>query len=95
VVVVDASHGNSRKDHRRQIVVVRDLAGQVAAGERAIRGVMVESNLVAGRQDLDRRHPERLAYGTSVTDACVDLPTTEVVLAELAEAVRSRRRAVA
>jgi len=56
---------------------------------------MVESNLVAGRQDLDRRHPERLEYGTSVTDACVDLPTTEVVLAELAEAVRTRRRAVA
>ncbi len=91
VVVVDASHGNSRKDHRRQIDVVRDLAGQVAAGERAIRGVMVESNLVAGRQDLDQRHPERLEYGVSVTDACVDPATTEVVLAELAEAVRSRR----
>ena len=91
VVVVDASHGNSQKDHRRQIVVVRDLAGQVAGGERAIRGVMVESNLVAGRQDLDRRHPERLEYGVSVTDACVDPATTEVVLAELAEAVRARR----
>jgi 3-deoxy-7-phosphoheptulonate synthase len=93
VVVVDASHGNSQKDHRRQIVVVRDLSEQVAAGERAIRGVMVESNLVAGRQDLDRRHPERLEYGVSVTDACVDPGTTEAVLAELAEAVRSRRRA--
>jgi 3-deoxy-7-phosphoheptulonate synthase len=54
---------------------------------------MVESNLVAGRQDLDRRHPERLQYGVSVTDACVDLDTTEVVLAELAEAVRARRGA--
>jgi 3-deoxy-7-phosphoheptulonate synthase len=91
VVVVDASHGNSQKDHRRQIEVVRDLAGQVAGGERAIRGVMVESNLVAGRQDLDRRHPERLQYGTSVTDACVDLDTTEGMLAELAEATRARR----
>ncbi len=91
VVVVDASHGNSRKDHRRQIDVVRDLAGQVAGGEQAIRGVMVESNLVAGRQDLDRRHPERLEYGVSVTDACVDPGTTEVMLAELAEAVRARR----
>jgi 3-deoxy-7-phosphoheptulonate synthase len=91
VVVVDASHGNSRKDHLRQIEVVRDLAGQVAAGERAIRGVMVESNLVAGRQDLDRRDPAALEYGKSVTDACVDLGTTEAMLAELADAARARR----
>ncbi|SNS83403.1 3-deoxy-D-arabinoheptulosonate-7-phosphate synthase [Geodermatophilus saharensis] len=91
VVVVDASHGNSQKDHRRQPLVVRDLAGQIAAGERGIRGVMIESNLVEGRQDLDQRHPERLAYGVSVTDACVDLPTTEALLAELADAVRARR----
>jgi len=91
VVVVDASHGNSQKDHRRQVDVVRDLAGQVATGEQAIRGVMVESNLVAGRQDLDRRHPEALEYGKSVTDACVDLPTTEALLAELAAASRARR----
>ena len=93
VVVVDASHGNSQKDHLRQIDVVRDLAGQLAAGEWAIRGVMVESNLVAGRQDLDRRHPESLEYGKSVTDACVDPETTEVLLAELAEAARVRRGA--
>jgi 3-deoxy-7-phosphoheptulonate synthase len=92
-VVVDASHGNSQKDHLRQIDVVRDLAGQVAAGERGIRGVMLESNLVAGRQDLDRAHPEALEYGTSVTDACVDLATTEGLLAELAEAARVRRDA--
>ena len=93
VVVVDASHGNSQKDHRRQVDVVRDLAGQVAGGEQAVRGVMLESNLVAGRQDLDRRHPERLEYGVSVTDACVDLATTEQLLAELAEAARARRGA--
>ena len=91
VVVVDASHGNSGKDHRRQPGVVADLAAQVAGGEQAIRGVMVESNLVEGRQDLDRGHPERLRYGQSVTDACVDLPTTERLLAELADAVRARR----
>src|SRR5688572_8749143 len=54
VVVVDASHGNSQKNHLRQIDVVRDLAGQIATGEPAIRGVMLESNLVAGRQDLDQ-----------------------------------------
>ena len=91
VVVVDASHGNSQKDHRRQIHVVRDLAAQIAGGERALRGVMLESNLVEGRQDLDQRHPERLAYGCSVTDACVDLGTTDLMLAELADAVRARR----
>ena len=91
VVVVDASHGNSQKNHLRQIDVVRDLAGQIAGGERAIRGVMVESNLVAGRQDLDRDDPGSLEYGKSVTDACVDPATTEAMLAELAEAVRARR----
>ncbi len=90
-VVVDASHGNSQKDHRRQVDVVRDLAGQIAAGGHAIRGVMVESNLVAGRQDLDQRHPEALAYGLSVTDACVDPDTTAALLDELAGAVRARR----
>ncbi|SFF71809.1 3-deoxy-7-phosphoheptulonate synthase [Blastococcus tunisiensis] len=95
VVVVDASHGNSQKDHRRQLDVVRDLAGQVADGQRAIRGVMVESNLVAGRQDLDQSHPERLTYGCSVTDACVDLDTTEVMFAELAAATRARREVLA
>jgi 3-deoxy-7-phosphoheptulonate synthase len=92
VIVVDASHGNSQKNHLRQIEVVHDLAGQIADGERAIRGVMVESNLVAGRQDLDQRRPGALEYGKSVTDACVDPATTEDMLAELAEAVRSRRR---
>jgi 3-deoxy-7-phosphoheptulonate synthase len=91
VVVVDASHGNSRKDHRRQADVVHDLAGQVAAGEQAIRGVMLESNLVAGRQDLDQERPGELEYGVSVTDACVDLGTTAAMLDELAAAARARR----
>src|SRR3954469_19029029 len=95
VVVVDASHGNSRKDHLRQMDVVRDLAGQIASGEQAIRGVMLESNLVAGRQDLDQQHPEALAYGLSVTDACVDPRTTAAMLEELASAVRARRRRLA
>ncbi|TFV79589.1 3-deoxy-7-phosphoheptulonate synthase [Blastococcus sp. CT_GayMR20] len=91
VVVVDASHGNSRKNHLRQIEVVHDLAGQIGGGEPAIRGVMLESNLVAGRQNLDQRHPGALEYGVSVTDACVDLGTTEAMLAELAGAARARR----
>jgi 3-deoxy-7-phosphoheptulonate synthase len=93
VVVVDASHGNSQKNHLRQIEVVRDLAEQIAGGQSAIRGVMVESNLVAGRQDLDQRDPGSLVYGRSVTDACVDLPTTEAMFEELAAAARARRGA--
>src|SRR3954466_14716220 len=91
VLVVDASHGNSQKNHLRQIEVVHDLARQIASGEQAIRGVMLESNLVAGRQDLDQQNPHALAYGVSVTDACVDLETTEALLAELAAAARARR----
>ena len=95
VVVVDASHGNSGKNHLRQPDVVRDLAGQIAGGEPAIRGVMLESNLVAGRQDLDQRRPGDLEYGKSVTDACVDLDTTEAMLDELAHASRERRERTA
>jgi 3-deoxy-7-phosphoheptulonate synthase len=91
VVVVDASHGNSQKNHLRQIDVVHDLAGQIRAGEPAIRGVMLESNLVAGRQNLDQRHPDALEYGKSVTDACVDLDMTAAMLDELADAARARR----
>jgi 3-deoxy-7-phosphoheptulonate synthase len=95
VVVIDASHGNSQKNHLRQIDVVHDLAGQIAGGEHAIRGVMVESNLRAGRQDLDQRHPGSLEYGLSVTDACIDPDTTAALLDELAAAARARRRAAA
>ena len=65
-------------------------AAQVAGGQRGIVGVMIESFLVAGRQDIG----PAMVRGRSVTDACVDLPTTEVMLAELAEAVRARRGAV-
>jgi 3-deoxy-7-phosphoheptulonate synthase len=91
LVVVDASHGNSQKNHLRQIDVVHDLGGQIRAGEPAIRGVMLESNLVAGRQSLDQQHPDALEYGKSVTDACVDLDTTAAMLDELADAARARR----
>jgi 3-deoxy-7-phosphoheptulonate synthase len=91
VVVVDASHGNSQKNHLRQVDVVHDLASQIAGGEPAIRGVMLESNLLAGRQDLDQDHPEALQYGQSVTDACVDLDMTTAMLDELAGAARARR----
>ncbi|HEY2194886.1 MAG TPA: 3-deoxy-7-phosphoheptulonate synthase [Actinomycetospora sp.] len=86
-VVVDASHGNSGKDHRRQPGVVADLAGQVAAGG-PVAGVMIESFLVEGHQEIG---PE-MVRGRSVTDSCVGWETTVALLDELAAAVRGRRR---
>ncbi|WP_433086737.1 3-deoxy-7-phosphoheptulonate synthase [Dactylosporangium sp. CA-052675] len=86
-LVVDASHGNSGKDHVRQAAVTREVAEQVAAGQDGIAGVMLESFLVAGRQDLGGE----LTYGQSVTDACMSWDTTESLLDELAAAVRARR----
>lgn len=88
-VMVDASHGNSGRDHARQLVVVRDLASQIAEGARGIVGVMIESNLVAGRQDLG--DPATLTYGQSITDPCIGWDDTEMLLGELAAAVRARR----
>ncbi len=90
-VMVDASHGNSGKDHRRQPVVAGALAGQLAAGDTGLVGVMLESFLVEGRQEPG--DPARLVYGQSVTDACMDIDTTAGVLGELAAAVRERRAA--
>jgi 3-deoxy-7-phosphoheptulonate synthase len=90
-LMIDASHGNSGKDHRRQPAVVEALADQVAAGEHDIVGVMMESFLQAGRQDLE--DPAKLVFGQSITDACMDIDTTAAVLDTLAAAVR-RRRAV-
>ena len=83
-MMVDCSHANSRKDFRRQKEVAQDIAGQLAAGENNIMGVMVESHLVEGRQDK----PE--VYGQSITDACIGWDTTEEVLELLAEANRHR-----
>src|SRR6266545_1759734 len=88
-LIIDASHGNSGKDHERQPLVVEDIANQVAAGQRGIVGVMLESFLVPGRQDLDPGRP--LVHGQSVTDACMGWETTERVLRRLAAGVRQRR----
>jgi 3-deoxy-7-phosphoheptulonate synthase len=88
-LMIDLSHGNSRKDHRRQPLVAKDIAAQVAQGETAISGVMMESFLVEGRQDLIT--PATLRYGQSITDACMGWDTTVDVLAGLAASVRSRR----
>jgi 3-deoxy-7-phosphoheptulonate synthase len=91
-LMVDASHGNSGKDHRRQPVVAACLAEQVAAGETGVTGVMLESFLAEGRQEPGP--PAALTYGQSVTDACLDIGTTADVLDGLAAAVRSRRIAL-
>lgn len=88
-IVVDASHGNSGKRASRQPAVIADVSRQVAGGERAICGVMIESNLVAGNQKLG--DPAKLVYGQSITDECVGLPDTEAMLAKLADAVTQRR----
>lgn len=90
-IMIDFSHANSGKDHRRQALVCRAVAEQVAAGQSAIMGVMIESNLVAGAQTLVPGQP--LTYGQSITDACIGWDETEGLLAELAEAVRARRAA--
>jgi 3-deoxy-7-phosphoheptulonate synthase len=90
-LVIDASHGNSGKDHRRQPAVAADIAAQLAAGQRGIAGLMLESFLVEGRQDLDPTC--ELTYGQSITDACLSWDATTPVLRSLAAAVRARRAA--
>ena len=94
-VMIDASHDNSRKDHGRQAEVARQIAGQIRGAQRGIAGVMIESFLVPGRQELTDSshlsHPRALTYGQSVTDACLGWDTTADVLADLAAAVRARR----
>ena len=91
--MIDASHANSSKRPENQPHVVDDVAQQLEAGERRIVGVMVESHLVGGRQELTVGKP--LVYGQSVTDACIDWPTSVAVLERLATAVRVRRRRAA
>ncbi len=88
-LLIDASHGNSGKDHVRQAAVATEIGEQVAAGQIGIAGVMLESFIVAGRQDLTPG--EALTYGQSITDACMSWETTEGVLSGLASAVRERR----
>jgi len=90
-VMIDLSHDNSAKDPDRQPAVADELAAQVAGGDRAIVGAMLESFLVGGRQDLDGG--AELVYGQSITDGCIGWDTTVEVLDRLAAAVRSRRDA--
>ncbi len=92
-LMIDMSHANSRKLHQNQIDVGRDVAQQIARGQLHINGVMIESHLVAGRQDVLPGKP--LVYGQSITDACIGWDDTVTVLQELAASVRARRQQVA
>lgn len=89
-LMIDCSHGNSMKDYRRQPMVAAEIAAQIEAGNTAINGVMLESNLVEGNQNADAPGTE-LRYGCSITDACIDWETTTAVFDTLATAVRKRR----
>jgi 3-deoxy-7-phosphoheptulonate synthase len=88
-IMVDASHGNSGKDHTRQIGVADSLADQLTGGQHGVVGVMLESFLVAGRQNPG--NPATLTYGQSVTDACMDIEMTTSALETLAASVQARR----
>jgi 3-deoxy-7-phosphoheptulonate synthase len=88
-VMVDCSHANSRKDYLKQVEVARSLGEQVAAGDKRILGIMIESHLRPGRQELKPGVP--LEPGVSITDACIGWEQTEAVLRELAKAARTRR----
>ncbi|KAL0961032.1 hypothetical protein HGRIS_006022 [Hohenbuehelia grisea] len=92
-IMIDCSHGNSSKQHQRQVDVADDIARQLESGDTSnlIMGVMIESNLVEGRQDIPSSGPATLKYGQSVTDACINWETTVHALERLREGVRGRR----
>jgi 3-deoxy-7-phosphoheptulonate synthase len=87
-VMIDCSHGNSHKDHRRQAEAAASVCEQVASGSRQVFGAMLESHLVEGRQDYIPGQPS--VYGQSITDACLSIEQTEPLLAELAKAQQAR-----
>ncbi|MGZ0018138.1 3-deoxy-7-phosphoheptulonate synthase AroG [Nitrosomonas sp. wSCUT-2] len=91
-LMIDFSHANSHKDYRRQTEVAANVAEQIAAGNRSICGVMIESHLVEGNQKADGKKREELVYGQSITDGCISFETTEQVLQQLAKAVEKRRK---
>jgi 3-deoxy-7-phosphoheptulonate synthase len=90
-IMVDASHANSSKNHNNQPIVVADVCAQLEAGDRSITGVMIESNIHAGRQDIPPEGPSGLKHGISITDACIDWETTVTVLDKLNQAAKTRR----
>lgn len=88
-IMVDCSHGNSRKDYRKQPIVAADLCAQISAGSNLISGVMIESHLVEGNQQHAEK--DKLVYGQSITDACISWETTVPILEQFATAVKARR----
>jgi 3-deoxy-7-phosphoheptulonate synthase len=89
-LMIDTSHANSQKQHQKQIEVCRDIIHQIKTGQDNIFGLMIESNLVAGRQDY--KEGAELTYGQSITDACIGWEESETLLHELAEAVKAKRK---
>ena len=89
-IMVDFSHANSNKQHQKQLDVGRNVATQIAGGEQRIFGVMIESHLVEGNQKVIQG--EELVYGQSITDACLGWEESEILMRELAEAVREKRK---
>ena len=87
-IMIDCSHANSNKDHRRQVEVLNSVATQIQEGNSSITGVMIESNLVAGNQKIGS--PEQLTYGQSITDACVDWQDTQDMLRYLNTSLKNR-----
>jgi 3-deoxy-7-phosphoheptulonate synthase len=83
-IMIDCSHGNSSKQHERQLLVLKDVQEQIVAGNKSIMGVMIESNICAGNQPIPD-DPEEIRYGVSITDACIDWESTEQALRELAD----------
>ncbi|TPX69845.1 hypothetical protein SpCBS45565_g02235 [Spizellomyces sp. 'palustris'] len=90
-IMVDCSHGNSRKNHKNQILVSASLSEQIAAGDHSIFGVMIESNINEGNQKVPSEGPKGLKYGVSITDACVSWEDTVEILKQLANAQQARR----
>lgn len=87
-IMIDCSHGNSSKDHNKQLMVAQSVADQISSGNQQIFGVMIESFIVAGNQKVIEG--EKLVYGQSITDACVDMPTTEQMFDVLSKAIQTR-----
>jgi 3-deoxy-7-phosphoheptulonate synthase len=90
-MMVDCSHGNSRKNHLNQPLVANAVGDQLRDGDEAIIGVMIESNIYEGNQKIPPEGPSGLVKGVSITDACINWEMTVDVLEQLAEAVRVRR----
>ncbi|KAG1774697.1 3-deoxy-7-phosphoheptulonate synthase [Suillus placidus] len=90
-IMIDCSHGNSQKNHNNQPKVVDDICSQLAVGDRNITGVMIESHINSGRQDVPAEGPSALKHGVSITDACVDWECTVGMLDRLNAAVKARR----